>query len=177
MILPVLLGKLGHPLVELDLHLFDLADQLVIEDFGYGVEHIGRPFQAQGLLVACFRLHPYRFRIHHLGVQLRKLLGRHLFGVAGKIGDNAVLFLVPEEGLLGRVHLLPFHFDPLVEPLYRILDGLELDLQVLVDIRTGKGIDDPGGQHRVFGLKAEVQETGVADGGDLYPADKIGNQL
>jgi len=79
-----------------------------------------------------------------------------VFGIAGKIGNNPMFFFILKQGLLGGLHLFTFHLYPLVEPLYRILDGLEFELEILVDIRAGKGVGDFGGQYRVLGLKAEV---------------------
>ncbi len=103
-----------------------------------------------------------------------KFLGGYLFHIARKISDNVLLFLVLKQGLLGLFNLVALFTNPGVKPPNRILGGSKLDFQVLIYIGACKGVSNPGGQHRVFGLKADIHKTAITDRGHLYPADKSG---
>jgi len=75
MVRSVFLRKFGTALVEFHLHLLDLADQIVVEDLGDRVKHLGSFLEGHGLFVAGFRLHPFGLRLDDLGIDGGQFLG------------------------------------------------------------------------------------------------------
>ena len=148
----------------------------VVHNLGDGVQHVRCVGEGRGLFVPRFRLHPLGFRVHHLLIDLGELLGRHVLDVAREIGDDAVLLLVSEQGLLRLFDLFPLLLDPVVQPPHRVLGRPELGLQILVDVGARNGVRYFCGQCPVLGQKAHVHEAAVPDRLHLDPSDDGGDQ-
>ena len=99
--------------------------------------------------------------LRELGVQFLQLL--HHEALALLEGDDAVFLVVAMEGALRFVELLAGRRGLLGQPVPRLLRGVELLHDVLLDVERGEGVRHERGEFRVVGLHPHVHETGVAE--------------